>query len=226
MKRLLVATVCLLAGNAYAAEPMFGFTQGERVEYVEAEEHLLWDLQGRYGGDYHRFWWKTEGALDDGSTEDAELQLLYSRAWTAYFDLQVGVRYEDFESGDRVSLVAGTQGMAPYKFEVDAAAFLSEDGDLSVRAEFERDLFLSNQLILQPRAELQVAFSDVPEIGVGSGLSELSLGLRLRYEYSRRFAPYVGVEWEGAFGDTADLLEAAGEDTDVLSAVLGVRFMF
>ena len=138
----------LAAANAIAAEPMYGFTQGERIEYVEAEEHLLWDLQGRYGGDYHRLWWKTEGTLADGSTEDAELQLLYSRAWTAYFDLQFGVRYEDFETDDRLSLVAGMQGMAPYRFEVDAAAFLSEDGDLSVRAEFERDLVLSNRLIL------------------------------------------------------------------------------
>ncbi len=226
MTRLLLTATYLLAGSAFAAEPMYGFTQGERVEYVEAEEHLLWDLQGRYGGDYHRFWWKTEGTLDDGSTEDAELQLLYSRAWTAYFDLQFGIRYEDLEAEDRVSLVAGTQGMAPYKFEVDAAAFLSEDGDLSVRAEFERDLLLSNQLILQPRAEAQVAFSDVPEIGVGSGINELSLGLRLRYEVSRSFAPYVGIEWESAFGDTADLLEAAGEESDEVSVVLGVRFMF
>ena len=205
---------------------MYGFTQGERIEYVEAEEHLLWDIQGRYGGDYHRFWWKTEGTLDDGSTEDAELQLLYSRAWTAYFDLQFGVRYEDLESGDRMSLVAGTQGMAPYKFEVDAAAFLSEDGDLSVRAEFERDLMLSNQWILQPRAEVEVAFRDVPEIGIGSGVNELSLGLRLRYEHSRKFAPYLGIEWESAFGDTADLLEAVGEDTDESSIVLGIRFIF
>ncbi len=226
MRRVLLALPFLLGGNAVAAEAMYGFTQGERVEYVEAEEHLLWDLQGRYGGDYHRLGWTTEGTLDDGSTEDAELQLLYSRAWTAYFDLQFGIRYEDYESQDRISLVAGTQGMAPYKFEVDAAAFLSEDGDLSVRAEFERDLMLSNQLILQPRAEMQVAFSDVPEIGVGSGISELSLGLRLRYEVSRRFAPYIGVEWESAFGDTADLLEAAGEDPDEISVVLGVRFMF
>ena len=226
MKRYLVAAFCFLAGNATAAEPMYGFTQGERVEYVEAEGHLLWDLQGRYGGDYHRLWWKTEGTLDDGSTEDAELQLLYSRAWTAYFDLQFGLRYEDFESGDRTSVVAGIQGMAPYKFEIDAAAFLSEDGDLSVRAEFERDILFSNQLILQPRAEAQVAFTDVPEIGVGSGINELSIGLRLRYEYTRKFAPYLGVEWESAFGDTADLLEAAGEDSDEISVVLGLRFMF
>lgn len=226
MKRFLLSLLVLVAGNAGAAEAMFGFTQGERVEYVEADEHVLWDIQGRYGGDYHRLWWKTEGTLEDGSTEDAELQLLYSRAWTAYFDLQFGIRYEDFESADRLSIVAGTQGMAPYRFEVDAAAFLSEDGDLSVRAEVERDLMLGGRLILQPRAELQVAFSDVPEIGVGSGVSELSVGLRLRYEYTRKLAPYIGVEWESAFGDTADILEAAGLESDEASFVVGVRFWF
>lgn len=226
MSRLLAALVWAALFTTASAETLYGFAQGERLEYRVEPETVLWDLQGRYGGDYHRLWWKTEGELDDGSSEYAELQLLYSRAWTAYFDLQFGLRYADYDLDDKSSIVAGLQGMAPYRFEIDAALFLSEDGDLSIRAEFERDILLTQKFILQPRAEINLAFSDVPDIGIGSGVNELAVDLRFRYEYTRKLAPYAGVSWQRSFGDTADYLRAVGKDSSETTLVAGVRFWF
>lgn len=205
--------------------PLFVFVQAERFEYREAPDDSLWDLQGWYGSDLHKLWIKTEGRAD-GGVDDAELQVLYSRAWTAFFDLQLGVRVADIDDGDIVSGVAGLQGIAPYRVAVDAALFVSEDGDVSIRSEFERDVFLTEQVVLQPRAEIGIAFQDVPEIGIGSGVSALSIGLRLRYEVTRKFAPYVGIEHERSFGETADLLRASGIDPDETTLLAGVRFWF
>ena len=224
--RFLAAAALLLTAASAGAEDRYGFIQGERVEYQEASQAVLWDLQGWYGGDYHKLWVKTEGELESGSTEDAELQLLYSRAWTPFFDLQLGVRYQDLASGELTSVVAGMQGIAPYRFEIDAALFLSEDGDFSGRAEFEREYLLSEKLVLQPRAEISIAFQDVPELAISSGVNELALGLRLRYEITRKFAPYIGLSFERAYGDTARALVAAGEDSSDTTLVAGLRFWF
>ncbi len=224
--RLLAAAALLLSAASAGAEDRYGFIQGERVEYREASEAVLWDLQGWYGGDYHKLWVKTEGELESGSTEDAELQLLYSRAWTPFFDLQLGVRYQDLASGELTSVVAGMQGIAPYRFEIDAALFLSEDGDFSGRAEFEREYLLSEKLVLQPRAEISIAFQDVPELAISSGVNEIAVGLRLRYEITRKFAPYIGLSFERAYGDAARALVAAGEDSSDTTLVAGLRFWF
>ena len=120
----------------------------------------------------------------------------------------------------------GVQGLAPYWFEVDAAAFVSDDGDVSARLEAEYELFLTQKLILQPRAELDFAVQDVPELGIGSGLSTAEAGLRLRYEFRREFAPYIGVSWRRAFGETADFTRADGEDVESISFVAGLRLWF
>lgn len=226
MIRLTAAALAVLASTHVAADDLYGFAQAERLEYRTAAENALWDFQGRYGGDYHRLWWKTEGEFDSGSPDSAELQLLYSRAWTAYFDLQFGIRRADFDPGANTSLVIGVQGLAPYRFEIDAAAFVSDDGDLSLRAEFERDILLTQKLVLQPRAEISFSLDDVPEIGVGSGVSELAVGLRLRYEFTRKFAPYLGASLERSFGDTADFRRLAGGDDDEATFLAGVRFWF
>ncbi|MDH3747687.1 MAG: copper resistance protein B [Gammaproteobacteria bacterium] len=226
MNRVLVALIGVAIYSSVSAETRYGFVQVERLEYRDDSNNTLWDVQTGYGGDYHAFRLKTEGELDGGAAERAELQLLYNRAWTAYFDLQFGIRLADFDDSDVAAAVAGIQGMAPYRVEMEATAFLSDDGDLSFRGEFERDFLLNEQLILQPRAEINVAFQDVPEIRVGSGLTELAIGLRLRYEFSRRFAPYLGAEWQRSFGDTADIIRALGQDTSDTTLIAGVRFWF
>ena len=225
MRHMAVAALFLVSATA-GAEGRYGFVQGERVEYREADQTVLWDLQGWYGGDYHKLWIKTEGLVESGSTRDAEFQVLYSRATTPFFDLQLGVRHQDLAVGDLTSVVAGMQGIAPYRFEIDAALFLSEDGDFSGRAEFEREYLLTEKLVLQPRAEFSIAFQDVPDLAISAGVTGLAVGLRLRYEITRKFAPYVGLSYERAYGDTGRALRAAGEDSSDTTLLAGMRFWF
>lgn len=191
-------------------------------------ESYLWDVQGWSGGDINRFWWKSEGEGDfGGGLEEAEVQALYSRAVAPFWDVQAGVR-QDFrpDGEDTTHLVLGVQGLAPYWWEIDAAAFLSTDGDLTARFEAEYDQRITQRLILQPRFEIDASASDIPELEIGSGLSSVEAGLRLRYEFKKEFAPYVGVEWSRALGDTADYIEARGGEADDTRFVVGLKAWF
>ncbi|MCB2098458.1 MAG: copper resistance protein B [Parvularculaceae bacterium] len=206
------------------------YVEGERFEYQsnEGDPVFLWDAQGFYGGDVNKFWVKTEGEYDFSASEfeEAEVQALYSRAVGSFWDLQAGVRHDFAPFEDRTYGVVGVQGLAPYLFEIDAAAFISGHGDVTARLEAEYELLLTQRLILQPRAELNFAFQDIPELETGAGLSTAEAGLRLRYEIRREFAPYVGVSWTRSLGDTADYVRAAGDDAGSTSFVAGVRFWF
>ena len=201
----------------------------DRLEATSSDgaEGYAWDAQGWYGGDINRFWWKSEGeGAFDGDVEHAELQLLYSRAVTPYFDLQGGVRQTYRPEGDRTDLVLGIQGLAPYWFDVDGALFISNEGELTARAQAEYDLRLTQRLILQPRAEVTLSAQEIPEFAIGAGVSNVLAGARLRYEITRGFAPYVGLEWSGAVGDTRNLIKANGDDAEATRVVLGVRALF
>lgn len=206
-----------------------GLLIAERLEYSAAnqEDALVWEAQGWYGTDRHKLWMKTEGKRVDGEgTEDAELQLLYSRAVTAFWDLQAGLRQDVEPDSARSHLVVGAQGLAPYWFEVDAALFLDDEGDLTARLEAEYDLFLTQRLILQPRLELNIAASDDHDLDRGRGVFDSVAELRLRYEWRREFAPYLGVSWGGDFGDTADRTRRQGADPRGFAIVAGLRFWF
>jgi copper resistance protein B len=197
------------------------------VSAADGEEGYAWDAQGWTGGDINRFWWKSEGegAFGDG-VEEAEIQALYSRAIRPFFDFQAGLRQTYRPEGDRTDLVVGIQGLAPYWFEVDAAAFLSNKGELTARAEAEYDQRITNRWIVQPRAEVVLSAEDIPELQIGSGLSSLQIGARLRYEFRKEFAPYVGLEWTKSFGNTADFLEADGRSSEDTRLVVGIRTWF
>ena len=184
------------------------------------------NAEGWYGGDIDKLWLKTEIEGDFGSKpEQAEFQALWSHAIDPWFDLQAGVRM-DLQPRRVPHLVLGVQGLAPYWIEVDAAAFLSSKGDVTARAEAEHDVRITRKLILQPRVELDFALQDIPRERLGSGLSTADLGLRLRYEFVPNFAPYVGVSYERAFGDTRRFLRADGDDPDSLNFVVGLRTWF
>lgn len=206
------------------------YVEGERFEYQanEGDPLFLWDAQGFYGGDINKLWIKTEGEYDFAADEfeEAELQALYSRAIGSFWDIQTGVRHDFAPFEDRTYGVIGVQGLAPYLFEIDAAAFVSGHGDVTARIEAEYEFLLTQRLILQPRAELNFAFQDIPDLETGAGLSTAETGLRLRYEIRREFAPYVGVSWTRSVGDTADFVRGRGEDSSDLSFVAGVRFWF
>ncbi|NNC38021.1 MAG: copper resistance protein B [Hyphomonadaceae bacterium] len=204
------------------------FVMADRLEIQSTdEEALVWDLQGWYGGDINKLWIKSEGeySFDGDEIEDAEIQALWSRAVSPFWDIQAGVRY-DLEPKGRTHGVFGVQGLAPYWFEIDAAAFVSHKGDITARAEVEYEMLLTQTLILQPRLEIEASAQDIEEFGVGSGLTGLDLGIRLRKEIKREFAPYVGVEWQKAFGSTADFLQADGGDPDKIAVVAGIRAWF
>ncbi len=203
---------------------------GDRLEYQsrEGEEALLWDIQAWVGADYHKLWFKSEGSwlMDPDKVEEAETELLYSRNIASFWDLQMGIRHDFKPDPDRTFAAVGVQGLAPYWFELEATAYLSEDGDLSAGLEVEYDLLLSQRLILQPRMEAGLALQEVEKYGTGQGLTDIELGLRLRYHFSREFAPYIGISWSRMIGETENLAEAEGEDPEVTSFVAGVRMWF
>jgi copper resistance protein B len=201
----------------------------ERLEgtFADDGEGYAWDAQGWSGGDINRFWWKSEGeGAFGGKLEKAEVQALYSRAVLPFWNLQAGLRQTYRPEADRTDLVVAMQGLAPYWFEVDASAFLSNRGELTARVQSLYDQRITQRWILQPRAEVLLSAEDIPELSIGSGLSSLQLSARLRYEVRKEFAPYVGVEWTRSFGNTADFLEADGRSAEDTRFVVGVRAWF
>ena len=210
-------------------EPLLWTVLVDRLEHrwQNGENSVNWEAEAFVGGDYQKIWLTTEGEKPvDGAVEEAEIQLLYSRMIGDFWDVQAGIRHDVRPQPQTTYAVLGLQGLAPYFFEVDAQAFLSEDGDLTASAEAEFDLLITQKLILQPVAEVNFALQDVEELGIGAGVSDIGLGLRLRYEIVREFAPYVGVQWERQLGQTADFARAEGEDPDVFSVLAGIRFWF
>jgi len=192
----------------------------------DGEDGFAWSGEAWFGGDDSRLVVKSEGEGSDGDLEAAEVQLLYSRAISPYFDLQAGLR-QDLQDGPKRSYAAvGFEGLAPYWFETEGAVFLSNKGEAFARVEGSYDLRLTQRLILQPRAEMNFSVQDVPELELGSGVTDLELGLRLRYQVTREFSPYVGVTLGRKFGGTADYAKAAGDDDSETSVVIGVRTWF
>lgn len=193
----------------------------------QGRDGYRWDGEAWFGGDINRLWLKSEGegAFREG-IESAEVQALYSRAIGPYFNLQGGVRQDLGPSPKRTYATVGFEGLAPYMFEVEGALFLSTKGDLLGRVEGYYDQRITQRLVLQPRVEFNLAAQDVPENGIGRGLTDAELGLRLRYEIRRQFAPYVGVSYLAQTGRTADFTRAQGKDPTTTSFVAGVRVWF
>lgn len=186
-----------------------------------------WDASAWFGGDINRLAVKSEGEGSFGEPIDhGEVQALWSHAVDPYWNVQGGIR-QDFGKGpDRTYAVLGIEGIAPYWFDLGASAYVSTKGDILARIEGDIDQRITQKLILQPRLEANFAAQDIPENGIGSGLSNVELGLRLRYEITREFAPYVGVSWDRKIGDTARMARSAGERASSASLVAGIRFWF
>lgn len=200
----------------------------DRLEWVD-EDHadgVDWEASGWIGGDVRRFAWRSEGHQRDGGIERASVEALYSQGIRAWWDVVAGVRHDFGEGPGRSWLALGVQGLAPYKFEVGATAYLGQGGRSALVAEAEYDTLLTNKLILKWGAEATVHGKDDPVLGIGAGVSSAEAGLRLRYEFTRRFAPYVGIAHERTFGETARLRRTAGEDASGTKFVAGVRLWF
>ncbi len=197
------------------------------VQVRSGRDGYRWDGAGWFGGDIDRLVVKTEGEGGFGDrVEAAEVQALYSRALDPYWNLQAGVR-QDLGAGARRTYAAlGVEGLAPYWFDVEGTLFLSDKGDVLARAEAWYDQRITQRAILQPRVELNLAAQDMPGSRIGAGLSTAELGVRLRYEIRREFAPYVGLSWERRYGATARYARSDGDSTGGVSLALGVRAWF
>ena len=217
-----------LQGHTVHDKYLAWFLLLDQLEYQNANEGstLSWEATAWVGGDINRFWFRSEGERTNGVTEDAEIQALYGRAISPWWDVVAGVRQDFKPESPQTWAALGVQGMALYNFEAEATAFVGEGGQTAARFEGEYDILLTNRLILQPTAELNFYGKDDPAHGVGAGLANTEVGLRLRYEIVREFAPYIGVTWSRAYGNTADMARDEGEDVDEARFVAGIRLWF
>jgi copper resistance protein B len=186
----------------------------------------VWDATGFYGTDYNKLWLRTEGERVGGHTEDARAEAFWDRIISRWWSSQIGLRHDFGPGPARDWLAVGVQGLAPYYLEVEATAYVGDSGRTALRLKTEYELLFTQRLILQPEIELNAYGKADPDKGVGSGLSEVQAGLRLRYEIRRELAPYIGLAWERRTGNTAALLRANGKEISELRAVAGVRLWF
>ncbi len=222
----------ILASNfslaAKGGDPIINKVMIDQLEVRDDSGENVTVLEGQtwIGKDLNKLWIKLDSDYVDSDEYETELQFLYSKAVAPYWDLQVGLRNDNSPDESENWAVIGMQGLAPYYFETDVAAFVSEEGDVAARASFEYELMFTQKLILTPEITLDAFAQDNDETGMGSGLVSTDIGLRLRYELVREFAPYVGVSQSNLYGKTRDYARAAGLDSDSTQWVVGIRAWF
>jgi len=215
-KKLLVATVFTIGltqqsfagggGDIFRASIMI-----DNFEYqFNDEKALSWDTFAYGGYDLDKVYLYSEGEKPENGDGESENQLVFSRAISPYWDLQAGIGYDKKDDAHQTWAVLGIQGLAPYFFETRVVLLFGEDDNIGLRAETEYEALLTQKLILTPSVALDAYTKDNDEMGIGSGLSNLTLGARLRYEIRREFAPYIGVEWNKNLGNT-DTLNPSNE---------------
>jgi copper resistance protein B len=224
MPALALAQDDVHAMHAMHDDAIYGYLLLDHVEAGAGSQ--AWKTQGWLGTDLHRAWLRSEGERRDGRLDHGDIELLYGRPVSPWWDLLAGVRHDFGPGGTRDFLAVGVQGLAPFKIEVAATAYLGESGRSAARVGLEYETRLTARLALQPSIEANLSGRDDPARGIGSGLATLESGLRLRYEATRRFAPYVGVVREHAFGATADLRRADGHPVAETRLVAGFRAWF
>ncbi|EQB34304.1 hypothetical protein M947_11445 [Sulfurimonas hongkongensis] len=226
MKNLLLIivlgfTTSLFAGSG--GDILRATVMVDKLEYQYSDEKSVsWDTYAYIGYDINKVYIYSEGEkAKDSSSANSENQLVYSRAITPYWDVQIGAAYDKTENSDQTWGVIGVQGLAPYFFEIRAVILVSDDGNIGFRAESEYEALITQKLILTPSIALSAYTKNNEDMAIGSGLSNLKLGARLRYEFVREFAPYVGVEWSKNFSNTDDY-----SALDEVYATVGLRFWF
>lgn len=210
-----------------ADEHHFMSLLADRIEYTPDTKTGNYELQAWRGNSFNRLVLKTEGSFSEEDEYENQTELLWSHALDAFWDTQVGLRVDTNKEGkSRQWLAAGIQGLAPYWFELDTTAYVGTGGQTELVFDSEYELLLTQRLVLQPRFEFMLRGKDDSVNYLGSGLSEASASLRLRYEFSRQFAPFIGVESERLFGNTAKFKELVGEQRSETHYFAGVRFWF
>jgi copper resistance protein B len=210
-------------------DPILGKVMIDQLEIrsTEGDDPVVLEADAWIGKDLHKAWFKADVERVDGETEQAEVQARYSRAVAPYWDFQLGWRHDlepDEETRDWA--VLGLRGLAPYFFDIDAALYVGENGRTQLSFDTEYEMMLTQRWVLSPELQVNLYGKSDPVLGQGSGLSDLELGLRLRYEIKREFAPYIGVNLESKFGGTADFAKDEGEDSSDVQFVAGIRAWF
>jgi len=222
---ILITNVGYAAGNDNPLLLLVNFDEFEWRDTANGDA-LAWRGEIWLGKDRDKALLKTRGETTSDATEEFELQLLYSRAVARYWDMQLGWR-GDFQPVEKRNWAAiGVQGLAPGFIETELTAYVGSSGRTAARVRWSYEMLLTNRLVIEPELEFNWYGKDDPENGIGSGLSNMEMGLRLQYFVRREFAPYIGLNWEQAFGDTRRLIEAQGGDSSDLQVVAGVRFWF
>lgn len=217
-----------LPGNAMADTTKFGRFLIDNLEVAggDGEHGQNLDAEAWYGGDYDKLWLKAEGERRGGQLESMRTEALWDHALAPFWSTQFGVRHDTGGGPSRNWLALGIQGLAPYWFETEAVAYWRPGGHVALRFDVSYELLFTQRLALEPQLEASLYSRDDRERGLGSGLSDLQLALRLRYDIRRQFAPYVGVTWSRKFGDTARYAEQGGGRRRTVQAVAGVRIWF
>jgi copper resistance protein B len=197
-----------------------------------SQSDYRWDIEGWYGGDYNRVWFKTEGQRNTAfkADYDVDFQLLYGRFMQKYYDFQIGGRVETqtFRGANvtRGLAVIGIEGLVPYSYQIEPSLFIDQNGAVSARLAATKDLLMTQRLILQLRLETNAAVQRVEEFTTGSGLNNVEFGVRLRYDIRRGFSPYVGVSFDRSFGETATLIRQEGGSPSQVRFAMGIRMWF
>jgi copper resistance protein B len=217
-----------LEGHPTHDRKVYSYVLFDQLEWQGGGEEntISWDTMGWIGGDIHRLWFRTEGESGQSGVHEAEAHLLYGRAFSRWWDFVAGVRQDVRPDPAQTWAALGIQGLAPYFFELQATAYVGASGRTQARLEAEYEMLITNRLILHPRGEVNLFGKSDPQRGIGSGLSTAEAGLRLRYEFRREFAPYVGFAWNRKFGGTADFAKAIGEEPGRTRFTAGIRMWF
>lgn len=200
----------------------FASFQLDRLEWRQ-HGHASWEGHGWLGDEINKAWINTEGEKENGELHSAYLELQYSRAISAFWDMRTGLRH-DVSTPHRPArnwAALAFKGIAPYMINVDASVYLGNG--MAARLKANYDLLITQKLIFQPELEANLYGKSDWERDLGSGLSNLDVSLRLRYQVHPEFAPYLGVVWSNRYGTTANLARASGEEPNSFAAVAGVR---
>jgi len=227
MKKLLLGliTVIGLGQTAHAAggdDPLLTMFLMDKFEVLNNDENTrVWEGSFWIGYDLNKLYIYSEGEATSDGLETSQNELVYSRAIAPFWDVQAGIAYDENADASKTWGEIAIAGLAPYFFETRAAILINGDGNVGLRLDAEYEALITQKLILTPSFEADFYTKDDPEMGLGSGLSSLEAGLRLRYEFVREFAPYVGVTWEKTFGNTKNF-----NPIDETSLLVGIRFWF
>lgn len=230
--RLAPLAILALASNSALAmvedDPVLTLLKVDQLEARDSDEGTVTAWEGHFwvGRDETKLWFKTEGERSSDETETAEYQLLLSLAVDPYWDLQLGFRHDDYPRPSRDWAAIGFLGVAPYWVEIDSALFVDKDGQTNLRLQAEYEMMLTQKWVLSPEIEIDLYGKDEERYGIGSGIATIEAGLRLRYEFAREFAPYIGLHHERLLGDTRRLARDADAETSETQWVAGIRFWF